>query len=269
MAQVGSAVGIDCGKGFLDVAGFPGGDRLRVTNSPEGIEDLLRWVRDRGHCNVGLEASGGYERPARDGLLKAGLNVRVFDPRRVRHFAKAKGRKAKNDTIDAGVIAEFTATFADAEVVEADWVREELAGLCGARALLVEKRADVVKVHAIAPDSAKPALQDAIDHLGQSIDRLDTEIGRLLAANPALAGKSEVLRTAPGIGKVTAVTLIALLPELGRTTAARISALVGVAPFDCDSGRHPVNDISPADEPASARLSTWRLWLRRRAVAVQ
>ncbi|GLR77583.1 transposase (plasmid) [Azospirillum oryzae] len=237
MLESTRAVGIDCGKDFLDVAVFPGADRLRVTNTPEGHRNLVAWVAERSISVVGLEASGGYERPSRDALRAAGVSVRVFDPARVRFFAKARGQRAKNDRLDASVIAEFTATQTTVPSLPTDPVREELAGLIKARHLLVDKRADLNKSISQAPVAAQEALTRAVEHLAREIAGLDAAIARATGAQPTLARTARDLQTAPGIGPVTAVTLAVLLPELGRTSGQKIAALAGVAPFDHDSGK--------------------------------
>lgn len=231
------AAGIDCGQGFLDVGVFPGTDQLHVPNTPDGHDVLARWLADRSIRVVGLEASGGYERPIRDVLRAAGLSVRVFDPTRVRFFARAKGRRAKNDHLDAVVIAEFTATQTAAPVLAIDPAREEMAGLIKARRLLVAKRADLTKGATHAPAAAQPALRRAIEALAGEIGVLDTAIAEAAKAQPPLLETMKSLCSAPGIGPVTAVTLAVLLPELGRISGEKIAALVGVAPFDHDSGR--------------------------------
>lgn len=237
MSNGTQAAGIDCGQGFLDVGVFPGSDELRVANTSDGHHVLARWLADRAIRVVGVEASGGYERPIRDVLRAEGISVRVFDPTRVRFFARAKGRRAKNDRLNAAVIAEFTATQTAAPALPIDPAREEIAGLIKARRLLVAKRADLSKGVAHAPAAAQPALRRAMDALAGEIGVLDTAIAEAAKAQPPLLETMKSLCTAPGIGPVTAVTLAVLLPELGRLSGEKIAALAGVAPFDHDSGR--------------------------------
>lgn len=238
MSAIEVVAGIDCGKLFLDVAVAPGADTLRVANTASGHGELAAWLAGQGVVRVGVEASGGYERPVRDALRTAGVAVGVFDPARVRHYAKALGRRAKNDAIDAAVIAAFTAVQEQGAFVPAiEPEREELAGLVKARRLLVDKRADLRRARASAPAVAQAALEDAIGALSRAIEALDADITRQVAAVPALARTVEALQSAPGVGPVVAVTLAARLPELGRIPKAGIAALVGVAPFDHDSGQ--------------------------------
>lgn len=166
-----------------------------------------------------------------------GLSVHVFDPTRVRYFAKAKGQRAKNDTIDAALIAEFTASQAAPATTPPDPAREELAGLVKARRLLVDKRVDLRHASTGAPTIAQAVLEEAVEGLTAAIAALEAEIHSRVKAQPELADRVAALQTAPGVGPVVATTLAILLPELGKTTGERISALVGVAPFDYDSGQ--------------------------------
>lgn len=237
MSVISIAAGIDCGKSRLDVALFGTQDKATVVNAPDGYRDLVVWLSDRGVCRVGVEASGGYERPVRDALRDAGLSVTVFDPARVRHYAKAKGQRAKSDGIDAAVIAEFTALSLAPVGVEADPKREEMAGLVRLRRLLVDKRADLKRAAATAGDAARAILASAEKGLDHAIDEVDTKLQERVKAHKALVSIIKRLRTAPGVGPVTAQTLATLLPELGRIDGKRISALVGVAPFAQESGQ--------------------------------
>lgn len=237
MAQIERAVGIDCGKKSLDVALSHSKDIIRVTNDAAGLQELLGWVGTHDVRRVGLEATGGYERRARDELTKAGYAVQVFDPSRVRYFAKAKGRRAKSDPIDAAVIAEFTAFTPETDTVAIDSAREELAGLVRTRAGLADRRADLVKMRATAVEAAWPDLDALIEHHNVTIRSIEATIKSRVAANDNFGKTADSLQTAPGIGFVTAVSIVAMLPELGHLAGGKISALVGVAPFDRDSGQ--------------------------------
>ncbi|NYZ15111.1 transposase [Azospirillum sp. RWY-5-1] len=237
MSESTQVAGIDCGKAFLDIGLFPGADKRRVANTPEGHREVVAWIAARRIILEGLDASGGYARPIRDALRAAGVSVRVFDPARVRFFAKAKGQRAKTDNLDAAVIADFTAAQTTVPAIPADPAREEVAGLLKARRLLVDKRADLSKSITQAPIAAREALTRAVEHLAREVAVLDAAIGQATKAQPALSQTLQALRTAPGIGPVTATTLAVLRPELGRTSGEKIAALVGVAPFDHDSGK--------------------------------
>lgn len=230
------AAGVDCGKSFLDVAVEQCATALRVANDAAGHGELVAWLKERSVEIVGMEASGGYERAARNALGRAGFDVQVFDPGRVRHYARSKGRRAKNDGIDAAMIAEFTA-LQTTSAPPVDPAREEAAGLVKARRLLVDKSADLRRALTTAPAAAKAALQTAIDALKAAIKSLETEADAKIKAQPALSAKTAALQTAPGVGRVTARALAVLMPELGSISGRQASALIGVAPFDRDSGQ--------------------------------
>jgi len=239
MAQAQRTVGVDCGKHFLDAAVFPSGESIHVPTTAAGIEALREWVVSHQVQVVGMEASGGYERPLRDVSCAAGLTVHVFNPARVRYFAKAKGRFAKNDRIDARLIAEFTATLGQGlEPARPDPAREELAGLVRARRRMVDTRCDLCKAREAAPEAAKKAFSDVIDTLASAVKTLEAVIAEKREAYEAFDREVTDLCSAPGIGAITATTLAACVPELGHASNAKIAALLGVAPFDADSGDH-------------------------------
>jgi transposase len=239
MTEIRHTLGVDYGKHFLDASLYPGSDKIRVPNTPEGRAALVSWLAERRVTLAGMEASGGYERPVRDALRQAGLEVRVFPPARVRHYAKAKGLRAKNDALDACVIAEFTALMTTTPSLPVDPAREELAALLKLRRLLVARRADLDKGMAGAPDTVRSLVAPALKQLGQAIAALDTTLTQAVGVQPELSRTIGALQTAPGIGPITALTLAILLPELGHLAGSKIAALIGVAPFDHDSGeRH-------------------------------
>jgi transposase len=257
MTQIASTGGIDSGKRFLDLAIYPGTAQFRVENTPEGVQVAVAWFAERHVTLVGIEASGGVERLVRDALLEAGIEVRVFDPARVRHFARAKGQRAKSDPIDAALIAEFTAAFPAIATTAHEPRREELAGLVRARRLVIAKRTDLARAVDSAPAAAKPALEAAVAQLKKAETEIDAAITERVAADKNMAKVATALVSAPGIGSVTAATLVALLPELGHVSGNKIAALVGVAPFDDDSGgRHGRRHI--AGGRADARRALYR-----------
>src|SRR3954452_1008207 len=185
MAQLVQSAGIDCGKRFLDIAVYPGGEQIRLENEQADHQRLVVWLTERGVTRAGLEASGGYERAVRDVLCAAGLEVHILDPARVCHFAKAKGRRAKTDPIDARVIAEFTATPVDAPPVMVEPAREDLAKLIRTHRLLVAKRADMTKAVKGLPDAAR--VEAALASLATAIAALEELIDQQTGADEALA----------------------------------------------------------------------------------
>ncbi len=240
MSQISAFVGSDVSKLWLDVFVRPLGKHERFANSAKGIAAMAAWLRrlDVAIAWIGLEASGGYERDAAQALSAAGLPVTLLDPLRIRRFAQAGGTRAKNDRIDARVIADYLVAFSDKlRLLAFDPHRSALAELCRQREALVETK---VMLQNRAEHHRHPLVRrmDArlLRNLEADIGALDAEIRGLLAGVPGLAALEELLRSVPGIGAVAAATLIAELPELGQLPGGKIAALAGVAPFDRDSG---------------------------------
>jgi transposase len=237
MPQESVFVGIDVAKDHLDVAVIPSGEAFRIGNDRDGRAELVRRLRRLRPDAIGLEASGGYERAVLKALLKADLPARRLNPFRVRQFAQALGVLAKNDRIDANLIARFVATLPTRQALR-DEAAEAMAELVTARRQLTEElvRADNQAEHAQAAIVRRLARRRA-QRLADDIRALDKAMTKLVAANPDLARKEAIIRSVPGVGPVLAHTLLGLLPELGALTNRQIASLVGVAPFDCDSGR--------------------------------
>jgi transposase len=239
MAQIAFIVGIDVSKAWLDCYRHPDGARVRVSNDADGWAALRRWLGDQPVLRVGLEASGGYERAVAEQLAAAGFTVHVLDPARVRYFARALGRRAKNDRIDARVIAEFLATCqVDANpTLLPDKARSRLAELLGLRQALLDNRTGLANVAEHLRDRRFAALAARhVTRLERDVAALERLVAETIAANPQFAHAAQLLLTAKGVGLILAATLIARLPELGTLSRRQIAALVGVAPFDDDSG---------------------------------
>ena len=232
-------IGIDVSKDWLDVATADGEDRFRVATDRAGLDALVeRLSAPGGAPAVGLEASGGYERVVIDRLRQAGIAVRLVDPARVRQFARATGVKAKNDRLDAAVIAAFTGTV-DGPEVRDDAHRRRLRAFVAHRRQLSDTIVALDNQMRLATDPELKAM--AAEHRALLVrQRNDVEhrIVDILGQDPATAALFELLRTAPGVGPVLAWTLIAEMPELGTLDRGKIAALAGVAPFDRDSGAH-------------------------------
>lgn len=236
MTQVDIFVGIDVSKDRLDVCSTAG-QRFSVTNDPAGRAALAR--RISGARAAGLEASGGYETPVLKALAQAGLAAYRLDPAQVRAFARSRGQRAKTDAIDARMIALCLSVGLDGlKPFTDDAATARLAALSAFRRRLVAQRAGLA---GSADRIDEPVLeqlaaeQDAM--LADQIARLEAEIAATIAATPELSDKAVRLRSAPGVGPVLAATLLASLPELGRVGSRQIAALVGVAPYDRQSGR--------------------------------
>lgn len=239
MAQTGTIVGIDVCKDKLDVALRSAKASSIFANTGEGHRQLLKWLVQHGAAKVVMEATAGYEMACRKFLMKAGLEVVVVDPKRVRHFAKSAGRLAKNDAIDAQMIAWFGEVFDDLTGKAQDDEREELEHLLTARRALGLMQAKVENwMGHERPKLVQKAYQALLRTLACQIDKLDAAIATGIDDNARFAERAEIIRSVPGLRNVSAAGLIAFLPELGRVDRQVAAALLGVAPFDEDSGKH-------------------------------
>ena len=229
-------VGIDVSKAQLDVAVRPTGQRWVVSYDQTGIEGLIPQIVDLEPALVLLEATGGLELPLVAALAAAALPVVVVNPRQVRDFAKATGTLAKTDTLDAGVLAHF-----------ADAVRPEVRPLKDAETQvlnsLTARRHQVMTMLVseknrlgTAIGAVSPRIEAHIAWLEQELSDLDKGLRQTLRRSPVWREKDDLLRTVPGVGEQISLTLLANLPELGTLNRRQIAALVGVAPYNRDSG---------------------------------
>jgi transposase len=232
-----SFIGIDVSKVHLDVHVRPTGETFRVAYDEAGLAMLLERLSGREGAMVVLEATGGYEVRVAATLANAGLAVAVVNPRQIRDFARARGQLAKTDTLDARVIALFgEAVRPPARPMPDDQARA-LAEVIARRRQLVDMLGAEQNRRRLVRDGRVQREVDAhIAWLEASLSRLDHELTTLMRSTPLWRATDDLLRSVPGIGPVTACTLIADLPELGRLDRRRIAALVGLAPFARDSG---------------------------------
>ena len=232
-----SFIGIDVSKLHLDVAVRPSGQHWQVDNTEAGIAQLVPQLQALAPELVVLEATGGYETPAAAALTVAGLAVAVINPRQARDFARSLNQLAKTDKIDAQVLAHFAAVFHPQPRPLADEATAALQALLTRRRQLIEMQVAeenrLAQVHA----SMRAHLQAHLDWLAQEIDELDQQLDEQVANNATWQAQEALLTSVPGVGKVTARTLLAELPELGTVNRKQVAALVGVAPFNRDSGR--------------------------------
>lgn len=230
-------VGIDVSKDGLDVHLHPLGEDFRVANTAEGWEQLAGRLADRPHAVIGAEASGGYEKEALRFLAGAGFQTHCLDACRVRQFARAGGGRAKNDRLDAKAIARYLAAFT-LTPERFDAALDRLAETVAYRRQLVEERTRVANQNRLLGDRELVRLsRQRIARLDVLILRLDQRLAEAIANDPALRGKAAVLGSVKGVGPVLAATLLALMPELGALTRRAAAALVGLCPYDLDSGK--------------------------------
>jgi len=240
MTQKQDVVGIDVSKATLDVYALASQQARQFANSPAGHGELAGWLKQLGIDIAVLEASGGYERTATQSLRQAGLTVHVVDPKRVRHYARAAGQRAKTDRIDARMIAAFGAAFLlgrSAGIADAgNPARQMLSDLVAARQALIDHRTTLQQqADALPPGLAKRELLATLKPLGRRLEALERHIAATIAKHQAFAALARRLDTVPGLGPVSIAALIAWLPELGHLGRRQLAALVGVAPFADDS----------------------------------
>ena len=229
-------VGIDVAKAHLDVFVLPQRKAWQASNDELGIAGLVASLAELTPEAVILEATGGLESLLTGALLAAGLPVQVVNPRLVRDFARSTGRLAKTDAIDAQVLAQFGQAIRPALRRLPDAETQVLRALVTRRQQLQEMlTAEKVRRHRDAL-SVRQSLEANIDWLQALIRELDDELGHSIRSSPAWREKDELLRSVPGIGLVLSAVLLSQLPELGRLEHKQIAALVGVAPFNRDSG---------------------------------
>jgi len=208
---------------------------FQVPYTQEGLQTLAN--RLQGATLVVMEATGGLETRLIQFLTLAGFPTARINPRRVREFANATGTLAKTDRIDAHILAWYGEALHPPVTPVPDENRQRLEALITRRRQLIEMRVAEENRLASAPDVIRPSIQQHLEWLQEQISALDEEIGQLLQSVPDWAEKVEILQSVPGVGIVTAATLLAELPVLGQASHKEIAALAGVAPMNRDSGR--------------------------------
>ena len=230
--------GVDVSKAKLDAWIEPGGTFAQFNSNTAGIAQLAAFCRKYDVELVVMEASGGYERAWARVLREAGIEVRIVDPKRVRSFALSAGRLAKNDAIDAEMIAWFAETFSEAPSQPHDAAREELQALVKARLDLIDFRMRLVSQseHA-APGLVQKAHAHILKSLASEITKLEAAISAKIKSTPDFAERAEIIESVPGFAQTSSANLVAGMPELGQVSDEIAAALIGVAPYDDDSGK--------------------------------
>lgn len=229
--------GVDVGKARLDAAVHGLEGLTQVDNGPAGLSELIAWLKAREVGRVGLEATGGYERGPRLALEQAGFEVVVHQPLEVRRFAQLKRRRAKNDRLDAQLIAAATA---QVEAVKAaqDPRLAALAERLTAYEQITDQAAELKTfLESVTLKDIATLIRAQIRSLERLKARLLADILRRLKAEPDLEARVRLLVSLPGVGPVVAATLVVRMPELGDMRRGQAAALIGVAPFDRDSGQ--------------------------------
>ena len=232
-----SFVGIDIAKAKFDVAIGLTDKVLTLSNDSRGFADLCDKLSEPGTCLIVMEATGGYEKSLALYLADQGHVVAVVNPRQVRDFAKAMNILAKTDKIDARVLAKFGELVRPRSIAITNEKQDELDELVTRRRQLIGTRtAEKNRKAQTRSKVVSKSIQRCIDALTKDICRMDAEIAKLIESDDDWKNRLDILKSTPGVGEVVANTLVAELPELGTFNRSQISALVGVVPYNRDSG---------------------------------
>ena len=236
MAKQAVVVGIDISKDWFDVVLLETGEGFRLDNDQAGWTALVKRLRRFEVVAIGIEPSGGYERGVARWLQRAGLMVRNVNPHKVRHYARALGVLAKTDSIDAAVIARFTAQM-PTQPRRNDPLTEQLAELVVARRQLSDDKVRLSnQLEQLHEGVIRRIFKARLRRLEADIVLLDKRSAELVASHSDLAGKDRLIQSLCGAGTVLSHTLLGLAPELGTTGRRQIAALAGLAPYDHQSG---------------------------------
>ena len=230
-------VGIDISKARLDVSIRPSGARTSVPYDATGLTTVLTQLTQVQPVRIVVEATGGLERPLVRALVDGALPVIVVNPRQVRDFAKATGQLAKTDALDAQVLARFAEVIQPALRAIPDAQTQELAALLARRRQVLAMHGAEQHRRDRAPARVGKRIEAHLRWLQAELARLDEELDDRIQQSPVWREREELLQSVPGVGPVMSRTVVAELPELGTLNRKQIAALVGVAPFNRDSGR--------------------------------
>lgn len=231
-------VGIDVSKDRLDVCLLPAGDLFVVSRNAAGLAELTERLKGLSVRVIAIEATGGFETVVAASLASSGLPVAVVNPAQIRHFAQALGKRAKTDPIDAFVIARFAeATKPDVRPLD-DEATQLLSALITRRRQIIDMIvAETHRERSVTDKSLKRSIVQLKMALERALSDIDTKIDEQIRSSPLWKAKEDLLSSVPGVGPITARTLIADLPELGRLSPKQIAALAGLAPYTRQSGK--------------------------------
>jgi len=230
-------IGIDVAKETFDLCILPEGTLQHRENNPKGIHQTVETLLALNPTLIVMEATGGYETLLAAELQAAHLPVAIVNPRRVRDFAKARGRMAKTDRIDARILAEFAATLRPSVQGILDSQSRNMKALVARRRQLIEIRvAEANRMEHASEKAVSQSLQRVLKTLDREIRKIERQIRDQLAQMPELQSKAQLLQSIPGIAETTATMLVTEVPELGRLNRRQIAMLMGVAPINRDSG---------------------------------
>jgi transposase len=231
-------VGIDVSKLLLDVNVLPSDQARQFTNDDKGVKQLVTFLSKTDPALIVFESTGGLEMLAVSALVEHQLPVVIINPRQVRDFAKATGRLAKTDAIDAGTIARFARDIRPEIRPLKDEHAQALSALNTRRRQIVDMLvAEKNRLHSSLKPNRKN-IQQHIRWLEKALENINNDIDQMIKKSPTFCKNNKILQSFKGVGPVTAATLLCDLPELGFLDRKKIAALVGVAPLNCDSGQY-------------------------------
>ena len=230
-------VGVDVSKALLDVKVLPSNETQQFSNDNAGIKKLIKFLKKIDPALIVFESTGGLEMPAVSSLTENHLPVVIINPRQVRDFAKATGRLAKTDLIDADTIARFARDIRPEVRPLKDEYTQLLSALNTRRSQIVDMLvAEKNRLHT-APKSSIKSIQEHIQWLERSLKDINKDIDKTIKKSPMWRENDKILQSFSGVGPVVSASLLCDLPELGTLNRKKIATLVGVAPLNCDSGR--------------------------------
>jgi len=238
MSNSACFIGIDVSKDQLEVAVRPTNEQMSFSNEDDGVDQLIQRLQQLQPDLIVMEATGSYHQLVLGRLLASGLAAIAINPRQARDFARAIGRLAKTDSIDANVLAEFADRIRPEIRRVADEATQQLDAICTRRRQLVAMIAAEKNRHHSGPATIRAQIKKHIVWLEKQIQELEDDLDKLIRSTPAWREKDDLLRSCKGIGPTTSHTMLACLPELGSLSRHQIAALVGVAPFNSDTGKH-------------------------------
>jgi transposase len=236
MAETPVFVGIDVAKAQLDVAVRPSGPAYAIAHTESGLATLVEQVRALQPSAIVLEATGDLEVPLASALAAAGLPVHVVNPRQVRDFARATGRLAKTDALDAQILAQFAEALRPTPRVLPDEATQALSAVLTRRRQLLEMLTAEKNRLSRARASLRKGIEAHIDWLTRELRRVDADLDSAIRHSPVWRVQDDLLQSIPGVGPGLSRTVLAELPELGTLSRKQLAALVGVAPHNRDSG---------------------------------
>ena len=231
-------VGVDVSKKSLEVYILPTGDSFEVPNDQDGLDELAGRLKGGASPTlVVLEATGGYERPAVAAIAASKIAVAVVNPRQVRDFAKATGKLAKTDRIDALILARFAQDIRPSPKSPPDAEAREFSDIVARRRQVISMMsAEKNRLSITDSEAVRKRIQAHVKWLEKELERIDGDLGEAIDKSPTFKENEALLKSVPGVGPVLCRTLLAELPELGSLSPKKLSALVGVAPLNRDSG---------------------------------